>query len=254
MPQISDRERIRKELEKDRPWAAYALADLEPGYFENTSWFCDDEGTGLTLLYRGYSRPLLFCIDESGHFEAVLNEIDRYLDSPERYIVLRPQSLPLIRKKYRIRDERPMIRMTLNAQQYRPVSYQGAVRLGPGHLHALKGLYRAEPPEFFLDPMLTDGIYFGIYEENDLVAVAGTHIISPNYHVGGLGNIYTRADRRARGYSTRVTGAVSHELIEMRTSTIVLNVREENTAAIRVYDRLGYQKYCRYFEAVVSAL
>jgi hypothetical protein len=34
MTQITDRTTIRAILETDRPWAAYALADLEPGFFE----------------------------------------------------------------------------------------------------------------------------------------------------------------------------------------------------------------------------
>jgi len=124
--------------------------------------------------------------------------------------------------------------------------------LGPDHIHALKDLYAEDPPEFFLDQMLKDGIYFGLYEGSDLVAVAGTHIVSHRYGVGGLGNIYTRADRRSRGFATRVTSAVSGALINDGFQTIVLNVREDNPAAIRVYDRLGYQPHCRYFEMIAS--
>jgi hypothetical protein len=36
MPQLTDRARIRMILEADRPWAAYALADLDPGLFEHS--------------------------------------------------------------------------------------------------------------------------------------------------------------------------------------------------------------------------
>jgi ribosomal protein S18 acetylase RimI-like enzyme len=38
----------------------------------------------------------------------------------------------------------------------------------------------------------------------------------------------------------------------MPLATIVLNVREHNRAAIRVYERLGFQTYCRYDEAIAS--
>jgi ribosomal protein S18 acetylase RimI-like enzyme len=36
----------------------------------------------------------------------------------------------------------------------------------------------------------------------------------------------------------------------MKLSTVVLNVRESNRAAIRVYEQLGFQTYCRYYEAI----
>jgi hypothetical protein len=39
MPQLTDRGLIQAILERDRPWAAYALADLEPGYAEQALWF-----------------------------------------------------------------------------------------------------------------------------------------------------------------------------------------------------------------------
>ena len=252
MGQIRDREWIWERLEKNRPWTAYALADLEPAYFEHTSWFCDADGNGLTLLYRGYSRPIIFCIESSDSAEDILSEIDATLDCSERYVVVEAENATLIRTRYQTQTERPTLRMSLEAAKLRAAPGFGVARLTPDHLHAVKALYEEGPPEFFLDQMLTDGVYFGLFEGNELVAVAGTHIVSLQYSVAGLGNVYTRRDRRSRGYATRVTGAVSRELLDMGIATIVLNVREENTTAIRIYSRLGFQACCRYFENVVS--
>ncbi len=252
MGQICDREWIRHRLERNRPWTAYALADLEQPHFESTSWFCDAAGNGLTLLYRGYSRPIIFCIEYSENTDAILNEIDDTLDRSERYVVVDTENAAHIRMRYRTHVERPTIRMSLEAVNFRPTACDGVTRLTPGHLDAVKALYLEETPEFFQDQMLADGVYFGIFEGNDLIAVAGTHLISRRFSVAGLGNIYTRGDRRTRGHATRVTGSVSRELLDLGIGTIVLNVREENTAAIRVYSRLGFQACCRYVEIVAS--
>jgi len=99
---------------------------------------------------------------------------------------------------------------------------------------------------------LSQGVYYGVREGEELVAVAGTHVIAQQEGVGCIGNIYTRCDRRGRGLSTCVTSAVTAALVSMRLPTIVLNVRADNAPAIRVYERLGFQHYCPFIEAVAQ--
>ena len=250
MPEVTDRKWVQERLERDSAWTAYALADLEPGYVENTSWFCDAKGQGLTLLFRGYSTPLIFCIEESRRRGSILDEIDWILGGSGRYVVTRPEGAPLIRARYRVREERPTIRMKLDVLRYRRDLPHGATRLGTEHLHAVKELYREDPPEFFLDRMLAEGVYFGIFEGSSLASVAGTHVLSRKHSVGAVGNVYTRPGRREQGCGSSVTAAVSSRLVEMGIRTIVLNVREENQAAVRLYARLGYSAHCRFVEAI----
>jgi hypothetical protein len=64
MPRLTDQARIRTILAADRLGAAYALADLEPGFFEHTSWFrAADEASPLALIYAAvhsaFTTPVL---------------------------------------------------------------------------------------------------------------------------------------------------------------------------------------------------
>jgi hypothetical protein len=61
MPALRDIQAIRALLEADRAWAAYALGDLAPGFFEHCSWFQPrSSGNALALLYRAFEPPVLF--------------------------------------------------------------------------------------------------------------------------------------------------------------------------------------------------
>jgi ribosomal protein S18 acetylase RimI-like enzyme len=68
--------------------------------------------------------------------------------------------------------------------------------------------------------------------------------------VAAVGNVFTDPAARGRGLGSRVTAAVVHELVEMKISTIVLNVAMHNQAAVRVYQKLGFWPYRGYYEGV----
>jgi len=151
------------------------------------------------------------------------------------------------------------VRKSCNGWSYsplhHPITTNDAVRLGHADLEAVQRLYadgaaNNEAPDWFLPEMLTKGVYYGLREGGEIVAVAGTHVVTIDEGVGCLGNIYTRRDRRGQGLSTRVTGAVTAELRNLKLRTVALNVQENNAAAIRVYEKLGFQRYCGYVEAV----
>ncbi|HJN42619.1 MAG: hypothetical protein CL477_20280 [Acidobacteria bacterium] len=253
MPQLTDPHLIRERLEADRAWAAFALADLEPPYSAFASWFCPTDGPAIALLYRAFATPILLCVGTSRNWDAVLDEVDIALrDVQDVYAVVRPETLPLIKNRYASNDERSMVRMVLEPGHHRPVISDGACRLGPDDLEAVQRLYLSEPPDFFLPSMLTDGLYYGIREGEQLVAVAGTHVLAPALGVGALGNVYTRSEHRRRGHATALAGAVTSEMIRSGVTTIVLNVREDNHSARRVYERLGFNGYCSYFEVSAS--
>jgi hypothetical protein len=79
MPQLTDRAKIRAILERDRLWAAYALADLEPGFFERTSWFSSvDEASALALVYSAvdsaFPTPVLMTFGNVQALGGILHE------------------------------------------------------------------------------------------------------------------------------------------------------------------------------------
>lgn len=128
----------------------------------------------------------------------------------------------------------------------------GCVRLTQADLGRMRSLWDSSPdrPDSFTTSQLADGVFYGVEEGSELAAVAGTHIVSPWAGVAAIGNVFTRADRRGRGYGRRATAAVVEELLAGKIGTIVLNVGMENSPAIRVYRRLGFLPFCGYYEGL----
>ncbi len=148
-----------------------------------------------------------------------------------------------------------MWRMVLEPDALQPVSTGDVVRLDAADLPRLQHLYTdgdvtADSPDFFDDSMVENGVFYGVREGDDLVAAAGTHVLSRDESAAGIGNIYTRRDSRGRGLGASTTTAVASELLSMGIRTIGLNVAQSNVGAIRLYERLGFACHCPFVEGI----
>ncbi len=146
MPRLTDRAMIRTILEADRLWAAYALADLEPGFFEHTSWFrAADEASTLALIYAAvhsaFATPVLMTFGNAQVLRWILHEIGTTLHPRELYVAVRPEVLPLLAERYQLTHEKAMQRMALDPTRYQPITTDRVVRLGPPDLEAVQRLY-----------------------------------------------------------------------------------------------------------------
>jgi GNAT superfamily N-acetyltransferase len=253
MPLTADPAVIREILQTDRRWAVYALADLAPEYSASAEWHIAADGRpALLLVYRGFEPPVLFAHGAVADLAPLLPEI---ADVANFYLSVREEAADLLRASgYEIRDEKRMWRMVVDPARFVPSAHT-SVRLGPPDYDALVSLHRdgdavGEAPPFFDAGMLRHGVYYGIREGGAIVAAAGTHVLAERESVAGIGNVYTRRDRRGRGFGAQVSGAVTAELLRLGVRTVVLNVGESNAVAMRVYERLGFARYCEYREGV----
>ena len=235
MPQRTDANEIRVLLRRDPVWSVYALGDLEPHIFPKTQWF----GPDLTLLLHDFGTSILFAMGTGSVGEAL-----DHVTWPV-HLQVQTDALEEIARHALVTDIRSMWRMSWSARPPR-LDRPAATRLGATDVEDLRLLYAdgdgsGEAPDFFFPSMVTDGVFFGIYYREALVAAAGTHLLSRREDVAAIGNVYTRRDHRGHGLGRRVMCA----LLEALTSvdTIGLNVRVDNQAAIRVYESLGFVRH-----------
>ena len=87
------------------------------------------------------------------------------------------------------------------------------------------------------------------FENKQIVAASGVHVDSDEYNIAVLGNIVTHPDYRNRRLATKLTSYLTEELV-LESKLICLNVKDDNTAAITTYEKLGFEKVHVYEEGI----
>jgi RimJ/RimL family protein N-acetyltransferase len=80
---------------------------------------------------------------------------------------------------------------------------------------------------------------YGVFINRELVSYAGSFI--QTREVWMIGGVYTLPDHRNKGYATLATSAITREALE-KSEAAALFVRSDNYPAIRVYEKIGYEK------------
>jgi RimJ/RimL family protein N-acetyltransferase len=123
------------------------------------------------------------------------------------------------------------------------------VRLLGSDIAAVNRLYSTEGgPTAYTSSHLEDGVYCGVRVDSQLVAIAGTHVVSDAEGVAVVGNVFTHPRYRRQGHSKVATSATTRELLN-RCPLVVLTVETVNEPAVEVYRRLGYESVCSLHES-----
>ena len=233
-----------------RAYAAYALAQLEPDLFPSSRWWLaeGDGGRALLLHSRGGLGNALFALGEASPLAALLS---LHPGPRNAFATCQAEHLDVVRRFYYLSQEHPVSRMKVTAGAFRRPQGETRRLLGQD-ARLVNRLYSAEGVvASYTGRQIESGVYFGAYVGERLVAVAGTHAVSPAYGVAVVGNVYTHPRYRGRGLGALVTGAVTAAVIGS-CPLVVLSVDPRNQAAVRAYQNLGYEEDCRIIEAAAT--
>ena len=239
-------------LETDRPWAAYAI-DLDPRLFAQSTWAvaeADGQVRALALHFKGIKVPVLFLMGDSDGLRAILEE----QLCPERVFLMgRPEHEAVTDESYTWEHKGQQWRMVLDHGRFRRKPGE-CVRLTQDYVGQLAELYSHWRGNPFIDDQIRHGVCYGVLVNGQLRAVAGTHLVSETYGVGTIGGVFTHPDHRRAGYGTATTAAVAAELLDRGVRDIVLSVQQENVGAVRIYERLGFKRYCPFLAGLARRL
>ena len=247
---------IRARLAGERAYASYALGQLSPRLFPYvTCWEARGRrGAALVLFSRGGLGDAVFMTGDTDALAAVLTV---HRGPRHNFATCRPEHMAAVERFFRVASRRPMLRMAVDRERFRftPGHAGGRVavrRLLAGDARHVNHLYNSEGQlTYYSSAHIEQGMYYGVFEDRRLAAVAGTHVISPEEGVAVVGNVFTHPHRRGLGYGTLATGATTAALLR-RCRDVALTVDPANTPAVRAYLRLGYREDSRLIEASVT--
>jgi ribosomal protein S18 acetylase RimI-like enzyme len=123
------------------------------------------------------------------------------------------------------------------AESLEPAEDPEAVRLGPDDVTEMLDLAGRTKPGPFLSRTIEFGTYLGIRRDGKLVAMAGERLRPPGFTE--ISAICTDEAWRGHGFASRLTRAVA-VVIAKRGDTAFLHAVATNTAAVRLYEKMGF--------------
>jgi ribosomal protein S18 acetylase RimI-like enzyme len=242
---LTDKRQIREFYYQDRPLTAYSLGDLEDGNWQISTFtgaFEDEQLDAVSLIWHGTDIPVLIVVGEPDGVRALIHDPNL----PDTVFYMMPaQLLPVLREVYTADDPRNLWRMVVRPGEFiGGPKRQGLRRLTQADADRVKDLFADDTlrANRFDPDVMESGVFYGIEDsDGDIVALAGTHIYAESEGVAVVGYVYTAQEVRGRGLGTAVTGAVTRELINRGIDHVVLNVEQNNTAAVRSYQKLGFR-------------
>src|SRR5262245_49966616 len=194
----TDRELIRRFLDGDRLFAAYALCDLDDREFKRTRWAIATSGSepiAVGLEYSGLSPQPVFLIGEPDGIAAILRDV---LRPRAAYIAVLPDHVAAVSATYRLDPGPQMVRTWIHAERFRRYPSAAVVRLDASDAPDLNRLYGLGFGAWLPPRAVSDGVYYGIRVNGRLVSAAGTHVVSRVARLGVVGNVLTHAEFRGR--------------------------------------------------------
>ena len=172
---------------------------MDDSEFGRTKWGvaeADGEIEAVVMEYHGLSPQPLFVMGDPVAIRAILADTIR---TRIAYLAARPGVAPAIADLYEVDAGAPMLRMWVDRASFIPVPGFGVSRLDGADTRHLNRLYELGITQWLPAESVSSGVYYGVRRGGRLVAAAGTHVISRQYGIAAVGNVFTARDARGQG-------------------------------------------------------
>jgi GNAT superfamily N-acetyltransferase len=201
-------------------------------------------GEGSVRRYaKGFSPIVAFADPERPELAALA----RFCEPGEHFYCERWSGPPP--SGWRIDAETTMFKMVWKSAAPATDAAPEALPLGPQHAAQALALATLTRPGPFGPRTLELGDYFGIFDGEQLLAMAGERM-----HAGSLreiSGVCTLPEHQGRGLARRLMLKLVRRQVE-RNEAPFLHVMRENTGARRLYERMGFRNYAETTVRVIA--
>lgn len=115
--------------------------------------------------------------------------------------------------------------------------HEDIVELDANHKIELFKLVNLVQPGYFRNHTSQLGSYYGIYKNNELVAIAGERMKMNAYTE--VSAVVTHPEHTGKGYARQLVAYTSNKILS-ENKVLYLHVAQTNTVAIKLYEKLGF--------------
>jgi len=154
----------------------------------------------------------------------------------------------IVLKKYNAEFKHIVVLMGLKRGEEKIQIKHTPVRLNMDNAEEIAEVMRKADPEAWGDLNAAarhwqDAYMLGIRHEDKLVSVGLTRFVDFGSNISAIA---TDKDYRGRGFATSIVSALVQEILK-NSRMALIHVLEDNTSASRVYTKVGFKPYKRYF-------
>jgi ribosomal protein S18 acetylase RimI-like enzyme len=234
----------------------YALGDLDPFFWQHTTWYgLEEHGSiaALLLLYSAPQTPTLLALSDPPYDALhMLIRSAGHLLPPSMYAHLSPGCSAIFAANYDVLSRGPHLKMALlEPAHVARVDTSAVTPLSAADADELRAFYAVSYPHAWFNPrMLEAGFCVGLRVQGELASAGSLHVYSRSQRVAALGGIATHPAHRGRGLATAVTARLC--AVARDAAHIGLNVKGDNRAAVACYEKLGFRRVAEYEECVLT--
>ncbi|WP_417938729.1 GNAT family N-acetyltransferase [Flavobacterium sp. ZB4R12] len=173
-----------------------------------------------------------------GGFEkgnAISKSIDEYSTKVDNFFVVGEK--PELSNLLKLNKEVICLQMIV----YNPIDIainEQIVKLTDEHIDALYELVNLVQPGYFKRKTALLGNYYGIFKNDELVAVTGERMQMNNFVE--VSAVVTHHNHTGKGYAKQLVVHTVNEIFK-QNKTPYLHVIEDNSGAIQLYEKLGFE-------------
>jgi ribosomal protein S18 acetylase RimI-like enzyme len=166
--------------------------------------------------------------------ESTHNASNQYSSLTENFFVVGEK--PKIPASLKIAKELVCLQMIIQEKIQLPIDLE-IIKLTENHNEALLNLVNLVQPGYFKNKTFLLGDYFGIFTDNQLVAITGERMQMDSFTE--VSAIITHPDHTGKGYAKQLITHVVNKIFD-QNKVPFLHVVESNIGAIKLYEKLGF--------------